>query len=73
MDHAKSKTPLQRAKAPWHLYLAGIFFFFLYANGIYDYFMTLGHNDAYYSSKNYGEEVYTYFTDYLFCLSSSGP
>lgn len=26
--------------------------------------MMLGHNEAYYSSKNYGEAVYAYFTDY---------
>lgn len=54
----------QRIKAPCHLWLIGLFFIFLYANGIYDCFMMLGHNSAYYSSKNYGEAVMVYFTDY---------
>lgn len=52
-----------RIRTPWHLWFIGLFFIFLYAYGVYDYFMMLGHNSAYYSSKNYGEAVFTYFTD----------
>ncbi|MBI5962723.1 MAG: hypothetical protein HY863_04555 [Chloroflexi bacterium] len=57
-------TQVHRIKAPWHLWFIGLFFLFLYSMGAYDYFMMLGHNAAYYESKNYGEEVYTYFTNY---------
>jgi len=51
-------------KTPWHLWLIALFFIFIYANGVYDYFMMLGHNQDYYNSKNYGEAVYKYFTNY---------
>lgn len=53
-----------RIKALWHLWLIGSFFIFIYANGIYDYFMMLGHNASYYNSKHYGEAVVKYFTNY---------
>ncbi|GIO86159.1 hypothetical protein J25TS5_30910 [Paenibacillus faecis] len=62
--NAKWETAVQRTRAPWHLWLTGLFFLFVYANGIYDYFMVLGHNEAYYSAKNYGAAVFDYFTDY---------
>lgn len=58
------KKGITRAKTPWHLWLVGSLFIFIYANGIYDYFMMLGHHEAYYSSKNYGEQVFEYFTNY---------
>ncbi len=32
--------------------------------GTYDLFMMLGHNEAYYLSKEYGQAVHEYFTDY---------
>lgn len=51
-------------KTPWHLWLIALFFIFIYAYGIYDYFMMLGHNADYYNSKNYGEAVHKYFTNY---------
>jgi len=52
------------AKLPWHLWLIGLFFIFIYTNGIYDYFMMLGHNVDYYNSKHYGKAVFEYFTNY---------
>lgn len=58
------RTKNHRMKAPWHLWFIGVFFLFLYSMGVYDYFMMLGHNVAYYQSKNYGEAVYAYFTNY---------
>ncbi|RCX18605.1 hypothetical protein DFP94_106139 [Fontibacillus phaseoli] len=58
------KTAIQRIGTPWHLWLIGLFFIFVYANGIYDYFMMFGYNEAYYSTKNYGANVFEYFTDY---------
>jgi hypothetical protein len=61
MKMEKQKT---RIKTPWHLWFIGLFFIFLNGVGVYDYFMMLGHNPAYYSSLNLGEAVFTYFTDY---------
>lgn len=58
MDLKKEK------KAPCHLCFIAIFFIFIYANGVYDYFMMLGHNMDYYNAKGYGEAVVQYFTDY---------
>ena len=51
-------------KAPWHLWFIAIFFTFIYTNGIYDYFMMLGHNMYYYNAKGYGSAVVQYFTNY---------
>jgi len=53
-----------RVKTPWHLWVMALFFIFIYANGIYDYFMMLGHNADYYSSKGFGEKTLKYFTNY---------
>ncbi len=53
-----------KKKAPWHLWVIAFIFMFLYANSIYDYFMLLSHNEAYYISKGYGAEVHKYFIDY---------
>lgn len=56
-------------KTPWHLWVLGLFFTFIFANGVYDYFMMLGHNVDYYNSKHYGEAVAAYFTNYpIVCL-----
>jgi hypothetical protein len=51
-------------RSPWHLWVIGIFFLFLYGIGAYDYFMVLGLNEAYYNYNNFGEEVYEYFMNY---------
>ncbi|HEX3076016.1 MAG TPA: hypothetical protein VHQ24_04020 [Lachnospiraceae bacterium] len=51
-------------RSPWHLWLIGLIFTFLYSYAIYDIFMMLGHNEAYYSSKHLGKAAYTYFTNY---------
>ncbi|OEF96663.1 hypothetical protein [Desulfuribacillus alkaliarsenatis] len=53
-----------RFRGPWSLWFIGILFLFLYAYGVYDFVMMLGHNVEYYSSNNYGDEVFEYFTDY---------
>lgn len=53
-----------RVRIPWHFWSIGLFFIFLYAYGIYDFFMMLGHNLDYYNSKKFGENVIVYFTDY---------
>ena len=55
---------MKNIKIPWHLWLMGFFFIFIYANGVYDYFMMLGLNVDYYNSKHYGEAVVAYFTNY---------
>ncbi|GAA0071081.1 hypothetical protein UT300003_26050 [Clostridium sardiniense] len=60
MSYKKEKS----IKTPWHLWLVSIFFIFIYTNGVYDYFMMLGHNVNYYNSKGYGDTVVQYFTNY---------
>src|SRR5699024_12344182 len=57
-----SKT--YKTGAPWHLWFIALFFIFIYANGVYDYFMMLGYNMDYYEEKGFGEEKYKYFTNY---------
>ena len=54
----------RRIRIPWHFWLVGLFFIFIYAYGIYDFFMMLGHNVDYYNSKNFRGDVMVYFTDY---------
>ena len=51
-------------KLKWHGVLFALFVWFLYLMGIYDFFMMLSHNEAYYLSKGYGEIIHHYFTDY---------
>ncbi|WP_427181599.1 hypothetical protein [Paenibacillus sp. TC-CSREp1] len=60
----KKDSLLLSSKAPWHLWVIAGIFLFIYANGVYDYFMMLGLNEDYYTSKNYGEAVKNYFSDY---------
>lgn len=54
----------RKNKRPWHLWIAALIMIFIYANGIFDIFMMLGHNTNYYQARGYGEAVYQYFTDY---------
>lgn len=51
-------------KTPWHLWLIALFFLFIYVNGVYDFFMMLGHNVDYYESKGFTEETHEYFNNY---------
>lgn len=56
-------------KMKWYSVIFALFVIFMYAMGIYDFFMMLGHNSAYYASHGYGENVAEYFTNYpLFFL-----
>lgn len=57
-------SKMHKPRAPWHLWLIALFFIFIYANGVYDYFMMLGHNIDYYEVKGFGEETLKYFTNY---------
>jgi hypothetical protein len=58
------KSEENHKKTPWHLWVIGVFFFSLYSVGVYDYFMMLGLNEAYYSYNKFGEEVFAYFNNY---------
>lgn len=51
-------------KRPWRIWIIALLFIFIYAMGIYDFFMMLSHNAAYYSSHGYGENVIAYFSNY---------
>lgn len=60
-----NKNPIKNGiKTPWHLWVVGLIFIFIYSNGVYDYFMMLGQNIEYYNSKNYGDAVVEYFANY---------
>lgn len=51
-------------KTKWYGVLFAVFVIFMYAMGIYDFFMMLGHDNAYYASHSYGQNVMDYFTNY---------
>ena len=51
-------------KLKWYGILFALFILFLYIMGTYDIFMMLSHNETYYASKEYGESVINYFTNY---------
>lgn len=51
-------------KLKWYGVLFAFVILFIYLMGIYDLFMMLGHNEAYYASHGYGQGVVDYFTDY---------
>lgn len=48
----------------WHGVIFALVLLFLYTMGIYDFFMMLSHQEAYYLSKGFGASVHQYFTDY---------
>lgn len=52
------------ARRPWYLFAFCLLMVFLYTMGIYDLFMMLGHDPAYYGVHGYGQEVEVYFTGY---------
>ena len=51
-------------KLTWYGIVFAVFILFLYIMGTYDIFMMLSHNESYYLSKGFGENVHAYFTDY---------
>ena len=51
-------------KRTWHFWLIALFLLFMYSMGIYDLFMMLSHNEGYYISHGYGNQVIQYFTNY---------
>lgn len=53
-----------RIATPWHLWVAGALFLFLYAIGAYDYVQSQTQNASYFESQGYGPAQIEYFTDY---------
>lgn len=51
-------------KTPWHLWVVAVFFLLLNTAGLYDYFMVLELNEAYFNTQNWGAAHLAYFTDY---------
>ncbi len=51
-------------KIKWHGVVFALFILFLYIMGVYDIFMMLSFDEAYYASKGYGQSVVEYFTNY---------
>ena len=48
----------------WYEVVFALFILFLYVMGVYDIFMMLSFDEAYYASKGYGQAVTEYFTNY---------
>ncbi len=60
----KKNFPISHPKTPWHLWLAALFFGFIYANGIYDFFMIQSQDINYYHAKGFSDAVFEYFSNY---------
>jgi hypothetical protein len=52
----------------WHLLLIVALFLFLYGIAVYDYIMTVSHNQAYFEYLRYNQAVIDYFTNYPLVL-----
>lgn len=52
----------------WHLLLTVALFLFLYGIAVYDYIMTVGHNQGYFEYLRYNRAVIDYFTNYPLVL-----
>ena len=51
-------------KLKWYGVVFALFILFLYVMGVYDIFMMLSFDEAYYARKGYGQAVTEYFTNY---------
>ncbi|GIH74659.1 hypothetical protein [Planobispora longispora] len=58
----------RRGRAPWHLWVVGLFMLALYIGGARDYLLTLTLDPGYLAAQGYGEPQIGYFTDYPFGL-----
>ena len=52
----------------WHLLLIVSLFLFLYGIAVYDYIMTVSHNQSYFDYLRYNQAVIDYFTNYPLVL-----
>ncbi|MBK7317961.1 hypothetical protein [Candidatus Villigracilis affinis] len=52
----------------WHLLLIVALFLFLYGIAVYDYIMTVSHNQGYFEYLRYNQAVIDYFTNYPLVL-----
>jgi hypothetical protein len=52
----------------WHLLLIIALFLFLYGIAVYDYIMTVSHNQGYFEYLRYNQAVIDYFTNYPLVL-----
>lgn len=48
----------------WHLFLISGLFLFLYGIAVYDYMMTVTHNQGYFEYLHYNQAIIEYFTNY---------
>jgi hypothetical protein len=53
-----------RIRTSWHLILISALFLFLYGIAVYDYIMTVTHNQGYFEYLHYNQTVIDYFTNY---------
>ncbi|GII02070.1 hypothetical protein [Planobispora takensis] len=64
---AAAESP-RLSRAPWHLWVFGLFMLALYVGGTRDYVLTRTLNPDYLAAQGYGEPQIGYFTDYPFGL-----
>lgn len=51
-------------RAPWHLWVVGVFFVVLHVGGVYDQIMLLSQNAGYFQQQGFGDAQIAYFTNY---------
>ena len=54
----------KKVRYSWHLLLIVAVFLFLYGIAVYDYIMTIGHNQTYFEYLRYNQVVIDYFANY---------
>jgi len=58
----------KKIRYSWHLLLIVTVFLFLYGIAVYDYIMTVSHNQGYFEYLRYNQTVIDYFTNYPLVL-----
>lgn len=53
-----------RVRYSWHLFLISGLFLFLYGIAVYDYVITVTHNQGYFEYLHYNQAIIEYFTNY---------
>ncbi|MFN8381849.1 MAG: hypothetical protein U0V02_07915 [Anaerolineales bacterium] len=61
---AEMSTKKKKFRYSWHLLLVVAVFLFLYGIAVYDYIMTVSHNQTYFEYLRYNQTVIDYFENY---------
>jgi hypothetical protein len=63
-NRAAKASPSVGAKAPWHLWVLGVFALIFNGIGAYDWIMTTSQDAAYFNQLGYGAAQIAYFANY---------